>query len=258
MKSVRTLVLGVLALLLALPCAAPARAGEAFTIAAGAGYRQLVAALCEAYAKTGKDLPQQVYGNMGQISAQAKESGVVDLVIGDRKFLDKAGLEFAAEYAIGKGRPVLAVAKGCKAAAWPGLKVLDAAGAKALLADPAVTRIALPDPKKAIYGRAATEFLERSGLAGEVAGKLLTVGAVPQVSAYAASGEVDLGFINLTDGLAIQDKVAALIPLDESLFDPILIVGKALRACPNPAAARDFGAFLASPAAREIVAAQGL
>ena len=258
MKSVRTFGPLVLALLLLVGGSLPASAGEAFTIAAGAGYRKLVSALGEAYAKTGKPLPQQVYGNMGQVIAQAKQSGVVDLVIGDKKFLDKAELDVAAEYAIGKGRPVLAVAKGCPSAAWKGRKVLDAAGAKALLADPAVARIALPDPKKAIYGRAATEFMERSGLAQGLAGKLLPVGTVPQVSAYVVSGEVDLGFINLTDGLAIKDKAAAVIPLDESLFDPIRIVADSLKTSPNPAAAAEFGAFLATPAAREIVAAQGL
>jgi len=258
MKSLR--MFGPLALAgwLVLCCGVPARAGEAFTIAAGAGYRQLVAALGEAYVKSGQAAPQQVYGNMGQVTAQARESGVVDLVIGDKRFLDATDLEFAAEYPIGQGRPVLAVAKGCKAAAWKGLKTLDAAAGKALLADPAVTRIALPDPKKAIYGRAATEFLDRSGLAPAVESKLLTVGTVPQVSAYVASGEVDLGFINLTDGLAISDKVAALIPLDEALFDPIRIVAKALKTCPNPKAAAGFGAFLATPPARAIVAGQGL
>jgi molybdate transport system substrate-binding protein len=238
--------------------AVPALAGDTLTIAAGAGYKKLVVALSTEYTKrTGADL-RQIYGNMGQVTAQAEQSGVVDLVIGDKGYLDKTSLPFAAEYPIGKGKLILAVAKGVTLALPDEGAILDSATAKALLTDPVVTRIALPDKKKAIYGRAATQFLASAGLSGTVQSKLLMVGTVPQVSAYLVSGEVDLGFINLTDALTIKDKVARLIPVDESLYKPILIAAKSLKGCPDPATAKAFGEFLATDAARAIAKTHGL
>lgn len=236
----------------------PAMAQDAFTIAAGAGYKQLVTELGKAYeAKTGT-APQQIYGNMGQVSAQAKNSGVVDLVIGDKNFLDNADLAFSEEYFIGKGRLILAVAKGVDLDVMDGLTTLDTESGEALLTDPAVTRIAHSDTKKAIYGRAATQFLNNAGLAETLAPKLLMVGTVPQVSTYVVNGEVDLGFINLTDALAFEDRVALLIPVDETLYSPILIVAKTLADAPAPEAATAFGAFLQTDTARGIAAKHGL
>ncbi len=236
----------------------PAKAQDVFTIAAGAGYKQLVTELADAYQKETGVAPQQIYGNMGQVAAQAKNSGIVDLVIGDKSYFDNTDLPFTEEYAIGKGRLILAVAKEVDAPALNSLTVIDAGSGAALMEDPAITRIAHPDAKKAIYGRAATQFLTNAGLLETLQPKLLMVGTVPQVSAYIVNGEVDLGFINLTDALAIENRVAHIIPVDETLYAPIRIVAKRLADAPLPQAAKAFGAFLRTETARAIISAHGL
>lgn len=258
MKTWRLPLLTTLALALLLAAAPAAPAQDTLTIASGAGYKQLVQALCQAFAAESGITPQEIYGNMGQVTAQAQESGVVDLVIGDKKFLDKTTLPFAGELLIGTGRLVLAVAHDVPLPGLDELATLNQDNAEALLVSDVVTRIAMPDSERAIYGRAATEFLTNIGLIETLEPKLLVVATVPQVSAYVVSGEVDLGFINLTDGLAIEPDVARIIRVDESLYEPIRIVAKSLADAPDSEALAAFEAFLATDQARAIAEAQGL
>jgi len=222
------------------------QAEEGLTVAAGAGYKRLVDELCAAYtAKTGVAV-NKVFGNMGQITAQAQESGAIDFIMGDKQFLDATKLSFTDELTIGRGKLVAAVAKGVK------IDNLDA------LTDVAIKRIAIADSEKAIYGHAASEFLNHKGIWQQIQPKLLMVGTVPQVTAYALTGEVDIGFINLTEALTIKDRVERVIPIDEKLYSPILIVAKRLRQSTNTKAAASFVAFLQSEGAQSMLKKQGL
>ena len=126
------------------------------------------------------------------------------------------------------------------------------------LASPEFARIALPDAQHAVYGKAGSEFLERSGLADKVRARLLTVATVPQVSAYLVSGEVDAGFINLTEALAVRDRLGGYLEIDPQLYGEIEIVGGVVRgreALPGVAA---LTAFLESPEAKAILTRHGL
>jgi molybdenum ABC transporter molybdate-binding protein len=153
---------------------------------------------------------------------------------------------FASEFILGRGRRVLAAARGVGA---PSLALLDSANVK---------RIAFPDAKVAIYGIAATEYLQNSGKRDRVEGKLVQVGTVPQVSAYLMSGEVDLGFINRTDAMAIEDKIEGFVEVPESLYSPIYIVARTLPGAPSADAALRFGHFLERPEVRAVVEKHGL
>ena len=130
----------------------PLQAEETLNIASGAGYKRLVEQVCTAFtAKTGIQV-QQVFGNMGQVVPQVKEGGNFDFILGDKSHLESTDLAFSGEYVLGKGRLVAVVAKGSA------ITSLDQ------LTDPSVSRIAIADSKKAIYGHAATEYLTRKGL----------------------------------------------------------------------------------------------
>jgi molybdate transport system substrate-binding protein len=228
MKLLRKLML-VLAVFLAIGGTLGA---EGLTIAAGAGYRALVDELSSMFAGESGIRVERIYGNMGQVTTQARTSGVVDIVIGDKRFFDDIKLPYKNEFIIGCGRLVLAASRGA------GPVTLEA------LTSSRVQRIALPDPKLAIYGIAAAEYLKNSGLSETVSKKLIQVSTVPQVSAYLMSGEVDLGFINLTDALAIQGKIEGFVEVPRNFYTPIYIVARSLPDSPSSAAALRFGAFL--------------
>lgn len=235
-KTLFTLLLVFLAL--------PALAGNTLLIASGAGYKTVVEALSEAYAKQSDATVERIYGNMGQIIGQAQTSGKVDMLIGEEGFLRSSALPLAESAPLGTGRLVMA---------WPSGKEEPAD-----LKSAAVTRIAVPDPKRAIYGKAAREYLENSGQADALKDKLVVVGTVPQVFTYLTTKEVDAGFINLTQAVAVKDKIGGFREMDQSLYDPIAISCIRLETSPSPDVARDFAKFLETGTARSIIAAHGL
>jgi molybdate transport system substrate-binding protein len=234
----------LLALVLLFCCAGLARA-ENLTIASGAGYKRLVTELAATYeARTGKRL-DLVFGNMGQVVAQARASGKVQVIIGEQAFLRQSGLPLASFTEIGRGQLVLA---------WPKGKPLSGLGD---LAKPEVKRVAMPDAAKAIYGKAGSEALARAGLADKVRDKLLVVATVPQVMTYVVTGEVDAGLANLTDALGQAGHIGGYLAVDPALYAPISI-GAAVLAGQQSSDTAAFLDFLASEQGRALARKHGL
>jgi len=219
---------------------------EPLTIAAGAGYKKLVTELAKAFETASGTKTELVLGNMGQVLTQAKSSGAIDVIVGEKGFLEKSDIPFSGSVAIGRGLLVVA---------WPKGKTLNA---PADVANASVKRLAMPDPQKAIYGKAATQYLEKSGLQKAVADKLLVVATVPQVTTYLLSGEVDAGFVNRTDVMDLGPAIGGYLEIDASLYDPIEIVAEQLVAAKNAAGAKAFATFLASEGARDIAKKHGM
>ena len=219
---------------------------EPLTIASGAGYKKLVTDLAKAYETATSNKAELIFGNMGQVTSQAKGSGSVDVVVGEKGFLEKAGLQFAGMAEIGHGILVLA---------WPKGKMFKAAEE---VANPDVKRVAMPDPQKAIYGRAAAQFLDNAGLHAKVADKLLVVATVPQVTTYLLSGEVDAGFANRTDVMDLGPALGGYLEVDPAKYAPIVIVAGRLSETKNAAAAKSFTDFLATDAAKAIARKHGM
>lgn len=220
---------------------------ETLTLAAGAGYKRPVAEIVQAYEASGGSKIDQIYGNMGQVTMQAKGSGSVAFVVGEQDFLKSSGIPFASFHQLGQG--VLVIAYGKKVA----LKQQDD------LLSPQVTKIALPDEKRAIYGRAAREYLRKADLMDKLDKKLLVVSTVPQVSAYVISGEVEAGFINLTDALYIKDRIGGYLTPDKSMYTPINIVLGVLKGYEDKPDAKKFVDFVQTdPQVKAIIKKAGL
>jgi len=221
---------------------------QTLILASGGGYKKMVNALVKAYeVETGNSL-QLIYGNMGRVTAQAKTSGAVDMVLGAEFFFKRAGLTFKRVEKLGRGRLVLAWSKAFK----------SGDDAKADLRSKQAKRIALPDTQKAIYGRAAQQYLERTGLLPELQDKLVVVATLPQVFSYLSINEVDLGFLNLTHALNVRPSLGGFTVLPENEYDPINIVVGELDNAPHSGETADFFRFLTSESARNIVRDNGL
>ncbi len=147
---------------------------------------------------------------------------------------------------LGLGRMVVVVPRG---QAITSLKDLSEARFK---------RIAIPDRTKAVYGKAAATCLQRLGLAQALDAKLLEVATVPQVSTYVATGEVDAGFINLTEALALGGRVGGRLDAPTSCYDPIELSVSVLKGRGHSAGARAFIDYLATPEARGVLERHGL
>jgi molybdate transport system substrate-binding protein len=241
MKTIKTLLLGALMALFLVPAA---HADGKAVLASGAGYKKMVNALNAAYQKsTGRSM-DLLFGNMARVTTLARQSGQVDIVLGDQSFLRKAGLPLAVQQELGKGRLVLAFAKG---GSYTKIEDLDSAG-----------RIALPDVKKAIYGKAAREFLQNTGRLPDIKPRLVEVSTVPQVFSYLATNEVDMGFMNLTHTLNVVDKLGGYVAVDETKYSPIVIMAALLGTSQRTEQAKAFLAFLKTPEAVKIVRENGL
>lgn len=236
----RTLLAG-----LACTLAARAWADETLLVAAGAGYRRPVLQLLEAFTQATGIRAEASFGNMKQVQTQAQQNGDVALLIGDRAFLEPMGLTERL-LPLGTGKLVLVTARG--------QRIADLAE----LQEPRFRRIALPDRANAVYGRAAATCLERLGLAQPLASRLLEVATVPQVGAYLSTGEVDAGFVNRTEAQALQERVGTLLDAPQDCYDPIALSVGVLQGRSERAGVRAFLDFLATPAARQVVARHGM
>lgn len=236
-------------LLVAVVGGVPATAypAEEVVLASGAGYRKMVDTLNAAYEAGSGNKLRLVYGNMARVSALARQSGQVDLVLGDEFFLvHTADLRFRKTRELGRGRLVLAFARSSEFS-----RVAD-------LDNDLVGRIALPDTRRAIYGKAAREFLQSTGRLPAIEPRLMEVATVPQVFAYLATNEVDMGFINLTLALAVKDKLGGYVVIDETDHAPIRIVVGALATSEHKKDVANFFDFLETPTARMIIREHGL
>jgi molybdate transport system substrate-binding protein len=220
---------------------------ENLLIGAGAGYRRPVAELSVAFEKKTGHHVEQIYGHPGGLVAQARESGKIEIIVGDKAYLSQVkDLPFAQWIDLGRGRMVFA---------WPrGGKALSAGYANAAQ----YKRIAIADPKAAIYGIAATEFIANAKLSDVWQGAIFAVSMVPQVSAYLANGEVDGGFVNLTEALGVADKIGGYQEVDQKLYTPIGITGAVISGFEDRAAVRAFTGFLSTPEASAILDKHGL
>ena len=232
----------------------PTLASAGIVLASGAGYRAVVDALVDRYEqKTGNSI-ERIFGNMARVTTQARVSGSVDLVLGDAVFLEKSKLPFTTLVDIGKGQLVAAYAKD---------KEITSQNAKSIkpqdaLLSPTVTRIALADKDKAIYGKAAMEFLQNEGLYEKVESKLLMVSTVPQAASYLISGEVDVALINLIHARKIEEHIGGYSLFDEKSYSPIRVIIGRLDTN-NPAAEGDtFLHFLQTDEAKNIIINHGM
>ncbi len=219
-------------LLLLFSLFSPILKAETITIAAGAGYKRPLMEIAEQYERKSGSHVDAVFGNMQQVISQAQMSGNVSIIFGDRTFFDHSPITFSNYYPVGKGTLVLAWRSGLHLK-----KITD-------IREKGITRVGIPDAKKAIYGRVAAEYLKKSGLSEAVGSKLLVVSTVPQVSAYLVSGEIDAGFINITDAIGIQDNIGGYLAADPSLYTPIHIQAGVVKGFETQAQVKGFLQFL--------------
>lgn len=216
------------------------------TVTTGAGYVKMVQALVDAYqSQTQAKVGTAFGGNIGQMLAQVRESGKVNLVISDATSLQKFSnelKELKTGVKLGDTPLILAWRKGI---VLTGPEDLDKSDVK---------RVAMPDPKAAVYGRAAKEYLASSGLDKKLGDRVNIASTVPQVMSYVVRGEMDAGFVNLVAARGNKDKIGGFTAIKDG-YKPVLMTAvpvKDLKA-QDKADVEAFMAFLASDKATPIL-----
>ncbi|HVT97123.1 MAG TPA: molybdate ABC transporter substrate-binding protein, partial [Acidobacteriaceae bacterium] len=127
------------------------------------------------------------------------------------------------------------------------------------LRNPTVKSIAIANPEHAPYGRAAQATLQHAGLYDILRPKLVIAENIAQAAQYADSGNAQAGFISLTSALTPRLRASGrFVRVPSEDYPPILQGAIVIRNSPGAAAAHRFLDFLAQPAIRQSLAAQGL
>lgn len=218
--------------------------GANLKVAAGAGYKKPLMDVIKEYEKSGEKI-DAFFGNMKQITTQAKQTDIA-LIVGDKNFLSKKSkLDFQEYLALGKGKVVVAYPKGKSITSIEDLQKTK------------IERISMPQPKKAIYGIAGEQFLKNTKLYESVKDKLYVVATVPQSMTYIITNEVDAGIVNLTAALANKSKIGGYLEVPEQYYSPIEIVAGKLESC-NTKECEKFVDFLSTKTSKDIFNKYGL
>ena len=166
------------------------------------------------------------------------------------KKLEAAGLaEPGTLYRYANGKIVLWVLKDSPLNLDRGLSVL---------LDTRIKKIAIANPQHAPYGRAAVAALQHEKLYDQVAGKFVLGENISQTASFAVSGSADVGVIALSLAVASSMKDRGrFVEVPTEAYPPIQQAAIVLKSSKQKETARQFLAFLKTPANQELMRSYG-
>jgi molybdate transport system substrate-binding protein len=235
------------AAMLSLACAACAPApveSPAILVAAASDLAAAMPELVRAFEETHDARVTATLGSTGQLAMQVLQGAPVDVFLSaDAGWVDRlaaAGrLEPETRRVYAHGVLVLLV----PGAAAPPAGVQE-------LRQPRYARIALANPEHAPYGRAARQALERAGILDDVGARLVLAENVRQTVQFAETRAVDVSI----SALSLMDERRhrwRVVPAE--LHDPLTQTVAVVTGSRDPAAARQFAAFMTGERARSIL-----
>ncbi len=226
-------------------------AGEV-NAAVAANFTEPLKQIVELFQKESGHTVKLSFGSSGKFTAQIKEGAPFDVFLAaDEKnpgLLEKEGL------AVEGSRFVYALGKLVLWSAQPGF--VDGNGA--VLSKGGYNKLAYADPKLAPYGLAAQETLQKLNLWDKVQSRLVTGESITQTYQFAATGNVDLAFIALsqiTKGGKVTEGSSWIVPAH--LYNPIRQAAVQLTAAKDKDAARAFLTFLKGEKAVAVIRSYG-
>ncbi|HRC61540.1 MAG TPA: molybdate ABC transporter substrate-binding protein [Candidatus Propionivibrio aalborgensis] len=244
-----------LVLFLVVQLTLPARAEEKITLAAAADLKYALDEVVVLFIRENPDARvETVYGSSGKFHAQIRQGAPYDLYfsadIAYPRALVEAGLAASEVQPYGIGRIVL----------WGTTR--DAAKmtlmALADLADPAITRIAMANPRHAPYGQRAEEALRSAGIWERVKPRLVFGENVAQSAQFVQTGNAQFGIIALSLALSPElSEHGSYVLIPETLHRPLeqgFIITR--RAAGKPLAQR-FARFMKGTDARATMTRYG-
>ena len=125
---------------------------------------------------------------------------------------------------------------------------------KEVLLDGRFKRLAIANPRAAPYGQAAVEVLEALNISEELVELLIRGENISQAYQFVSSGNVELGFVALSQVLA---KTGSYWLVPEDLYSPIRQDMVMLKGAKDSQAAKSFSEWIKSEEAREIIRSFG-
>lgn len=123
------------------------------------------------------------------------------------------------------------------------------------LADPRFRRLAVADPERAPYGRAARQALDNAGVWASLQDRLVVVDDVYAALQAARDHRVDAALVSLS--LTVVGDGGGFLSVDPTLYEPLDQMLATCGSGDDPDAAHELASFLASPEAQEVFARYG-
>ncbi len=237
---------------LAFVAGAPAQAGGAITIVAAADLKFAMDEIVAAFrAERPEARVDVIYGSSGKFHTQIRQGAPFDLYfsadIAFPRALEAHGLTAGPTRPYAVGRIVL----------WSSTH--DATRLTlADLADPALGRIAIANPRHAPYGMRAEEALRAAGVWEALQGRIVQGENIAQTAQFVQTGNAGVGVIALA--LALNPTLAqagGYHLIDDALHEPLEQGFVITRRAADNALAHDFAAFMDGPEARAIMTRYG-
>lgn len=225
-----------------------AQAFAEVSLTTGAGYANMAKELAKTFTATsGIKVTENFGGNIGQMMAQIANGNGANVVISDEGTLKslKTPVRLTDVRSLGNTPLVFIWKKG-----------LSLNGVSDLGTDK-VKQFAYPDPKAAIYGRAAQQYLDNLGPNAVSENKVMKIASVPQVTAYVVKGEIDAGFVNRTAARANKDKIGGSEELTKG-YAPIHMIAAVVKGHEGDKDVQQFLTFLQSEQAKRILMKYGI
>lgn len=240
----------LLALLVCLVVAAPARGGE-LMVSAAATLTDVFQDIKVTFEQANPGVEVVLnFGSSGALYKQIEQGAPMDVFASAdsawmQKAVDGGFVEAGAPRIFTRNSIVLAVPAD------------NPAGIEALadLTGDTVRRVGISTPDTSPAGRFTKLGLEAQGLYASLENRLIFGETVRQILDYLVRGEVDCGFVFRTDALKAGDTVRIVeeIPLSEPVLYPVAVLEDA----PAPEIAKAFVEFLGSEAGMAMLEARG-
>lgn len=195
-----------------------ALAQDQLAIAAAADLQFVMPEIADRFEKDTGTTVKLSFGSSGNFFAQIQNGAPLDLFfsadIDYPKKLSSAGLVASGSlYQYATGKIVLWTAKDSTVDVTRGLSVV---------ADPAISKLAIADPTHAPYGRAAEAALRKAGLWNRVSTKLVFGESISQTAQFVQSGSADAGILALSLALAPAMKgQGKYLVIPQELYPPL-------------------------------------
>ena len=214
---------------------------QEISVAAASDLQPAMTEIAARFEKQIGDKVKLSFGSSGNFFAQIQNGAPYDLFfsadVDYPKKLDSSGLaEPGSLYQYAIGRIVLWVPNG---------STIDVGKGLDILADPAVTKLAIANPAHAPYGRAAEAALKKAGLWERVAPKVVLGENISQTAQFVQSGNVDAAILALSlvlsPGMKNQGRY---FEIPQELYPPLCQAAVMLKSSRHKEVARRFIEFM--------------
>jgi molybdate transport system substrate-binding protein len=244
--------------LLALLAIAPVTAQTTLKVAAAADLEPVLPPIIEQFHKQTGITVQPSFGASGALTTQILNGAPFDIFFAadtgyPKKLLD-AGVATSGEGSTGpvvyaKGTLVLWTRKDSKLPA-PSIEMLK---------NPALQRLAIANPERAPYGRAAVAALKSLGLYEALQPKFVIAENIGQTAQFAETGNADAGLISKTSAVTAKlSAVGSYFVVPANLYPALEQGAVIMTKSPERAAAQKFLNFMLSPTVQAHLSKSGL